>query len=189
MLDLTICGPLKSWLQGNNAYHPANDEKEVDFDDPYNAPGTVKSGSSLYSIEGGEAATLKAFERTRLRIQLRFHAKLIIPFANWIIFRSWTGMGTGQLIRMGDKNASILPGASKSKRLKYDIGYTKGRAMAHGADTLLLKATAVSLKRYFIPLYANYGFRMQSNFYLQDSGCEMPTENKCHHYKSDDTSP
>ncbi|HEY3447297.1 MAG TPA: TadE family protein [Myxococcales bacterium] len=192
IMDVTVCGPLKSWLEGENAFHPSNDQTEVDFDDPYNAPGTLKDGG-LIGVDGGEAANLKGFERTRLRVQLRLNQKLIIPLANWVIFRAWMGMGTNKLIRMGDKNASIVKGSSQNKRLKYDSVATKNDVRWKSSSDVVKSNTnqlyiaAIAMKRYFIPLYANYGFRMQSNYYLED--CPLPESNQCFHYKSDDTNP
>ncbi|MGC4122863.1 MAG: hypothetical protein QM765_51510 [Myxococcales bacterium] len=197
IFDVTICGPIKSWVGGGNAYHPGKDESEVDFDDPFNTPGTMKDGG-LIGVGGGDSAMAKGFERTRLRIQVRLNQKLIIPLANWVIFRSWMGMGTNKLIRMGDKNAWDFKGASKNKRLQYDIGYKEKEGgkvrwsndkapdpVKTNSNNLWL--AAVGLKRYFIPLYANYGFRMQSNFYLSE--CPLPEKNECFHYKSDDPNP
>ncbi len=192
IMDVTVCGPLSSWLS-NNSYHPGRDQSlEVDFDDPYNAPGTIKNGG-LITVGGGNAAQIKGFERTRLRIQVRLNEKLIIPLANWVIFRAWMGMGTNKLIRMGDKHNWDIRGTSKNKRLKYDTVATKDDVRWKASSDVVKSNTnqlwiaAIAFKRYFIPLYANYGFRMQSNFFLQD--CPMPDENKCFHYKSDDTGP
>lgn len=176
LVEVRICAPLKSWVEGDQTFHPGNDNAEVDFDDPQNLEATsVGSGTAP-----APAAEMRGFERTKLRIQLKYYHKMIIPFANWVIFRTWTGQMLMDELRMGRDHKEGK--AQGNLTMKWDKGRFAGggpRARPNAESTTTLKLLAKS-QRYYLPLYANYTFRMQSNLYLKD--CPLPKENECWHY-------
>ncbi len=175
LVEVRICAPLKDWVEGSQTFHPANDRAEVDFDDPQNLESaSVGSGGDAL------AGSMRGFERTKLRIQLKYYHKMIIPFANWIIFRTWTGQKLMDELRMGRDHKEGR--AQGNMTMKWDKGRFAGgggRARPDAESTTTLRLLSKS-QRYYLPLYANYTFRMQSNLYLKD--CPLPKENECWHY-------
>lgn len=167
ILDVIVCGPTKTHLQDVTL-----NDSEIDFDDPRNL---VWDHRSL----GKE--TLRQFERTKLRIQVQYLHQLIIPFANWILFYSWTGMNLIRELRMQSSYAGAdnVPGVVRTGTLADDQGHGH-RRKAEYLGTLV--AHAQKTHRYFLPLHANYAFRMQSNLFPEKDGCVFPEENLCWHY-------
>ena len=167
LLKVVVCGPTDSHLRG-----AALNENEIDFDDPRNL---------LWQKGALNKDTLREFERTKLRIQVQYVHQLVVPFANWIIFNSWSGMNLMRELRMQRTYAPFpdVPGSVHSAVLIGDQGHGHRRK----AEYLpALAAHAKAARRYFLPLHANYVFRMQSNLYPDSSGCGLPEDNKCWHY-------
>lgn len=167
LLDVVVCGPTTRHLQG-----ATRNGSEIDFDDPSNLTWENRS-------LGKE--TLRQFERTKLRIQLQYLHQLIVPFANWILFHSWAGMNLMRELRMQARFAGpdLVPNVVRTGTLAGD----QGRGHRHKAQYLAeLAAHARAARRYFLPLHANYAFRMQSNLFPDSDGCEFPEENLCWHY-------
>jgi hypothetical protein len=163
IVQVRICGPLEKFVKTGNTMKPS--ANEVDFDDPRN----------VWVSSGGKAQRLADFERTKLRIQVKFFQQMIIPFANSIIFRSWMGLRLTEVVRM---NSGMNPFSSGKNSLSYD----QGAGNRPKVEDMGLLLSASMMKRYFMPLYANYTFRMQSNFFL--SKCKLPQKNECFHYVS-----
>lgn len=169
IIDLKVCGPLKAWFNDGNTYK--NDD-EIDFDDPRNlSPANVPASPGATN----NTRFLRGFERTKLKVQIRYNYKLIIPFANAIYFRSWAGWQISETLRMSRSYKGMGVGY-EDKKASYDIGK---RTKARDTNALLLEAAA---KRYYFPLYAAYAFRMQSNLLMNDSDCAPPEKNDCWHY-------
>ena len=167
LIQVVICGPTEHHLQG-----AAKNDNEIDFDDPRNL--LWKKGSL-------DQNTLREFERTKLRVQVQYAHQLVVPFANWIIFNSWAGMNLIRELRMQRTYAPFpnVPGSVHSAVLIGDQGYGHRRK----AEYLpALAAHAKAAKRYFLPLHANYAFRMQSNLYPDSEDCALPEDNRCWHY-------
>lgn len=167
ILDVIVCGPTTEHLKGASL-----NEDELDFDDPRNL---------LWENRALGKETLRQFERTKLRVQVQYLHQLIIPFANWIIFYSWTGMNLLRELRMQTKytNSPNIPGVVRTGTLSDD----QGNGHRNKAEHLpVLVAHAQLAQRYFLPLHANYSFRMQSNLFPQKDGCRFPEENLCWHY-------
>lgn len=80
LAQVTICGPLKGDVSGN----------ELDFDDPATGFGTGWKDS----------------ERTKLRIQLTLNYRMPIPFANVIIHAIARAQEIPAVLRLGKKGAS-----------------------------------------------------------------------------------
>lgn len=163
IVDVRICGPLEKYVKNKTASPSAN---EVDFDDTRN----------VWFGNGNRADKLADFERTKLRVQVKYFQQMIIPFANSIIFRSWMGLRLTDAVRM---NSGFNPMSSGSNSLPYDRG-ADNRAKVEDMGLLM---SASMMGKYFMPLYANYSFRMQSNYFL--SKCKLPQKNECFHYVSE----
>ena len=167
LLKVVICGPTELHLQG-----AAKNDNEIDFDDPRNL---------LWKKGRLDEQTLREFERTKLRVQVQYVHQLVVPFANWIIFNSWSGMNLLRELRMQRTYAPFpdVPGSVHSAVLIGDQGHGHRRK----AEYLpALAAHAKAVKRYFLPLHANYAFRMQSNLYPDSKDCALPEDNRCWHY-------
>jgi hypothetical protein len=78
--EIRICGPQKSEVQSFT--YTAEGVEYVPFDNP-EAAGA--SGS-----------------RTKLRIELTLNYRMIIPFADWVIFRMWKGWAITEELHLGE---------------------------------------------------------------------------------------
>lgn len=171
IMDVIICGPTETHLADatkNNA--------EIDFDDPRNL---------LWDKGSLGKKTLRQFERTKLRVQIQYLHQLIVPFANWILFYAWTGMNLTRELRMQSSytGPDNVPGVVPTGTHANDQGNGHRRAAEHlGA----LVAHAQTNQRYFLPLHANYAFRMHSNLFPDKEGCGFPEKNACWHYADGD---
>ena len=67
--EIIICGPVKSEVQ--SLTYTAEGKQYVPFDNP--------------EVAGGSGA------KTKLRVELTLNYRLIIPFADWVIYRMWKG--------------------------------------------------------------------------------------------------
>ena len=156
VLKVVVCGPLKPWLSNGKYYNydGKTSAGEVDFDDPRNTYDNPDL-SRLHSWDGKRADELEMFERTKLRIQVQYNHRLIIPFANWVIYKISTGRKVMEELRLNGK-----------------IGTIEGVVNSIPVSILDL---AAAIGVYFLPMYANYAFRMQSNFKIDD----LPEEETC----------
>lgn len=172
MVDVVICGPLRSEVASSNERNVGGqgDTSEVDFDDPrvstegYSSNNTPNSINNVpdgtTSAPADVAKGYAAFLRTKLRIQLQFMYRMPIPFANWIISASWLGLNIPSVMHMnGNKKWS-------------------SQSASNYAKVLGLNAAGI----YVVPMNVNYAFRMQSDFYLSGS-TDLPGSNTCIHYK------
>ncbi len=137
--EVTICGPTKKEVGGSGG--------ELDFDDPDNAASEDWKGS----------------HRTKLRVQVTFNYRLIIPFADWVIFQSTRARDLPMLMRMKvrdeDRRAEAPRrfGSASTGEGPYDA--------------------AASKRIYIAPIRATYTMRMQSNLYLNTD--DLPESNEC----------
>jgi Flp pilus assembly protein TadG len=178
IVQVRICGPLQSFLTGSTTFSPQDDSThEVDFDYAWN--NEMQGSSSQQMIE--------SVERNRLRVQVKFYVKLIIPFANAVIFNIWSlQQGFASLMTGGMYVADDWEGEEYSTDL--DVGQggggntQVGTPMAEDAtDAITLSNLAMdNVGLYYMPIYGNYAFRMQSNYFL--TKCPLPTQNNCFHY-------
>lgn len=169
IVEVRICGPLRNFLDSSPTFNPQGGGEEVDFDDLWNTEvGTV----------GDPKLEVRSFERTRLRVQVKFNQKMIIPFANALIFQIWSGQQLySSVMTAGPTKTDSWEGGQAHTA---DVGTAnEGRALAQGSGAYRALA---AVGRYYLPIYANYAFRMQSNFFLNQ--CPLPTRNDCFHYRS-----
>lgn len=135
--DVTICGPTKEDIPGSGP--------ELDFDDPANtAPGNWRQS-----------------QRTKLRVQVTLNYRMLIPFADWVIYQTARGQEIPALLRMHNKEKNFGPKRELGGKKVGDNPYTQ----------------AAEKGIYVMPIRATYTMRMQSNFYL--SSAELPETNEC----------
>lgn len=128
--QITICGPTTAQVNGNAK------DGELDFDDP-----TLSSG------DWGPS------ERSKLRVQLTFNYRLVIPFADWVILA-----------------------ASRNQAVPYTLRLGKdGRDTDRAATDDVYWELAKQKKIYVLPIRATYAMRMQSNLYVKN----LPGSNEC----------
>lgn len=156
ILKIVICGPLKSWLSNGKYYNydGKTSTGEVDFDDPRNTYDNMDL-LQLHSWDGKRSRELEMFERTKLRIQIQYNHRLIIPFANWVIYQIFRGRKVMEELRLNQKANPLEALMNKIPTSTLDVAALAGI--------------------YFLPMYANYAFRMQSNFKIDD----LPDEEIC----------
>ncbi|QDE88470.1 hypothetical protein BHS06_05535 [Myxococcus xanthus] len=133
--QVTVCGPTRGDVGGGGP--------ELDFDDPRN---TAPSG-------------WKESHRTKLRVQVTFNYRMIIPFADWVIYQSTRGRELQKELRMYRKPTDPKKQGDKPDR----------------TESLLEQAAAQ--KVYITPIRATYTMRMQSNFFLNRAA--LPGSNEC----------
>ena len=140
-MKVEICGPAKSWLNNRvvTAKKGKKESGEVDFDDPRNTYATA--GGVPSSRIAGDPNTAEYFLRTKLKIQLQYKHRLIIPFVNSVIYDISNGVLAMRELRLNRVNAF--------DEYRMMIGKLN---MAH------------IFQIYTLPMYANYALRMQSNF-------------------------
>jgi len=163
-VKVVICGPVRGDLDNSStdpigdwdqqAVHGTGSPNEIDFDDPYIS---TENGEPIVA-GGAMARTMRYAARTKLRIQIQFNYRMPIPFANWVIARSYTGMQLPMVLRMGLERNPLPP-----VKMKY-----------------LKVADAVEQGVYVVPINVNYAMRMQSNFFMQRN--RLPASNECVHY-------
>jgi len=127
--EITICEPLKKDVQGLT--YSADDGEYVPFDNPEVAGGSGK--------------------KTKLRIELLFNYRLIIPFADWVIYRMWKGKEI-------------------TKDLHLDMG---GRLPGISFDRYEMAAMAGV---HIIPIVAQYSMKLHSDVPIKS----FPKSNECH---------
>ncbi|NMO22360.1 pilus assembly protein [Pyxidicoccus fallax] len=133
--EVTICGPTQEDIPANSP--------EFDFDDPKNTAPTGWRQS----------------HRTKLRIQVTFNYRMVIPFADWVIYQAARGREIPSVLRMPKKPA---PAPNKEPP---------------GGKADGTYESAAQQGVYIMPIRATYNMRMQSNFYLNKHG--LPEKNEC----------
>lgn len=113
--EILICGPLQDDV---TTYSGCSGDDVVSFDD-VNVAGTGI--------------------KTKLRIQLKLNYRMVIPFANAVIYRMWQG-----------------------EQLPYNLHLGKGSAAAIDSDTTRFMCAEAGV--YVIPLLAQYSMKMHSDF-------------------------
>ncbi|MBZ4397637.1 TadE/TadG family type IV pilus assembly protein [Myxococcus sp. AS-1-15] len=137
--EVTICGPTQEEVSGGG---------EFDFDDPENIhPDGWREN-----------------HRTKLRIQLTLNYRLVVPFADWVIYKAARGREVPMLMRMGKMKAE-----EQSKTSTRRFG---GAATGEGPYE-----SAASQGIYIMPIRTTYTMRMQSNLYLGANA--LPASNAC----------
>lgn len=142
IVETTICNPLSSQLGPNN-----------DFDDP--------------RVASGPAGDWRAFLRTRLHVQVTFYYRLVIPFANGILFYATAGVEP----QHQETFSTLRLRSQASNDAVKDRWSGAKRSRALNARLLGLAQQG----KYFLPIRANYAMRLHSNV----APGELPGTNEC----------
>lgn len=134
--EVTICNPTSK-----------NDPGDKDFDD----------------MENWSEDDWQGFEKFRLNVQVTFYYRLIIPFANGVLWYMVVGEEDKELLRVLRSGDPAWNVQAKHPGGEWTVQELKSAAQAH---------------YYVLPIRASYGMHMQSNF-LQQHG-KPPGSNKCH---------
>lgn len=141
IVETTICNPISSQISETS-----------DFDDP--------------QIASAAAGDWLGFRRTRLHVQTTFYYRMVIPFANGVLFWATAGVEPGHqdtfsTLRLRSENADDSKDKwSDKKRNRGNMPMLIG--LARGG-------------RYYMPIRANYAMRLQSNV----ASGELPAKNNC----------
>jgi Flp pilus assembly protein TadG len=145
--EVTICNPVSG--QAN---------AQIDFDDPN------PDHAGRYDWSAGQ------FDRTKLAVQVTFYYRLVIPFANGVLWWMVYGQehpGLLKVLRTGQVERRTFMAATKTQT--YNERETGGRSRT--VEDLLGLAQS---KRYVLPIRASWTTRMHSNF-----GDDLPGRNYC----------
>lgn len=138
-VEVMVCGPTKEILTGGG--------KEFSFDDPKTSTGD----------------DWKPFDRTRLAVQVTFNFRMVIPFANMMLWNLSFGQDKADTLWLTRTGTKALP---VNQNLKDEMN-EKG-----------LKDLA-SQGVYVFPIRASWGMRMHSDIFPDAQGYEIPQTNKC----------
>jgi len=146
-VEITVCSPNKELLGSGG--------DELDFD----AEGVISSAEMRNNSPPGEQGW-KDFDKGRLVIQVTYNYRMIIPFADMILYRMFMGQERANLMwtfRLGKQD----PQVSQQQKMaeKYD-------GLASGG-------------MYVFPIRANFIMRMQSSLFPDHTGHELPQKNEC----------
>ena len=163
LVQVVICGPTLGELRGTasgasplpagsqRALHGVGSNNEVDFDDP---------ALALPSMDAQTGDGMRRYNRLRLRVQLQLLYRMPIPFANWIMTRTYLGLSLPSVLMM------TRPGSPSTPR----TGGTQFKAVSDLANRRI----------YTLPINVSYAMRMQSNLFLNKF--KLPDKNECIHY-------
>lgn len=129
--EVTICGPLKEDVDDDAYTYEVEGNKYVPFDDP------AVAGKPLL---------------TKLRIELKVNYRLVIPFADWVIYRMSRGRNLVKELRL------------QSHQDLFDMPDMDGQGVA------------AMLGVHTIPIRAQYSMKMHSDILLND----LPSQNNCY---------
>jgi hypothetical protein len=145
-VEIMVCSPNKELLGAGD---------EHDFDDE------AKTGSASARQPGRmEVPGWKEFDRGRLSIQVTYNYRMIIPFADMMLYR----------IFMGQDRADLLWTFRMSP---LDPQVQQQQQLANKYDNL------ANAGQYVYPIRANYLMRMQSSLFPGAEGHELPQKNEC----------
>jgi Flp pilus assembly protein TadG len=127
--------------------------------------GLLKNAGDEMDFDGKDTVTgqdWEGFDKTRLSIQVTFNYRMVVPFANMLIWHMAYGsenMDMYRAYRLGLTPRQVSDLANKEKG-KYSVGHTDGV--------------------YIFPIRANWAMRMQSNLFPNASGdYQLPDNNDC----------
>ncbi|MFO0597225.1 MAG: TadE family protein [Myxococcaceae bacterium] len=147
IVELTVCHPLSSDV-----------DETKDFDDPKTNP---LGGNSNW----------RQFQATSLAVQVTAYFKMIIPFANGMIW--WASYG-----KLTDEQIVTM----KNLRMKHDGSSNEtrdagGTFSGNPPYTLPQLVDLAKQGNYIMPVRSSYSLRMHSNFSPKSN---LPSQNLCH---------
>ena len=120
-------------------------------------PTSTAAETGDWDFPSGDVADWKTNDKTKLTVQVLFNYRLVIPFANMVLWRITRGEENAQLLRVTRLGIKPLPGNTA----KLGTDYTAA------ADNNI----------YLIPIRANWNMRMQSDFLPNQF--PLPGQNTC----------
>ena len=133
-INLTICGPTKNEV--SKATYSVDGDEFISFD------AAVLSGS---------------MPGPKLRIEIVLNYRLVIPFADAVIYRMWKGRGLAESLRLDGRNDQQKAAAELQNVDAYDTH------------------AAIPLRIFIIPIRAQYAMRLQSDVKVDS----LPDSNAC----------
>jgi hypothetical protein len=146
-VEITVCSPNKDLLA------TGADEYDLDSED-----ATSTSAARQDGVPGSQ--DWKNFDRGRLSIQVTYNYRMIIPFADMMLYLIYTGQEAADLLwtfKLGKQHPQVQQQQTNAQ--KYNQLASKGM--------------------YVMPIRANYLMRMQSNLFPDATGHELPQSNEC----------
>jgi hypothetical protein len=143
-VEIKICSPTKDMIGSGN---------DIDFDSEDSMGSADGRGSSM-SAQGW-----KDWDRGRLSIQLTYNYRMVIPFADMMLYYVFTGQERAEEMRV------------------FRLG-TEQTQHSSSRDLTFYNQLA-SQGVYVFPIRSNFAMRMQSNFFPGTSGHELPQSNDC----------
>jgi hypothetical protein len=160
MVSTVICSPLAEDVRGGGSHDIGSgtqtgrggvgSNSEADFDDPLN-----QSSPDNFTTSGD---AVRRYKRMRLVVQVQLLYRMPIPFANWVMVKSYLGTNLPSVLMMPNKNGTPR-------------GFTGQAGKVYAAE---------AAGAYVLPINVSYAMRMQSNFFL--SRFALPTSNQCVSY-------
>ncbi len=144
-VEIKVCGPTKDLLSG---------EDDVDFD-AEGMTGSADGRGGSMSEQGW-----KDFDRGRLVIQVTYNYRMVIPFADMMLYNIFVNQERTDLMwtfRLGKQDPQVAQHAQLAA--KYNALASQGM--------------------YVFPIRANYLMRMQSSLFPNTNGHELPQSNQC----------
>lgn len=164
MVEVTICNPTSGRITS-----------KTDFDDPKQVSGLDSSGGGSSATSDGsdddgsgepaapappKSIDWKAFDATKLMVQVTFYYRMFIPFANGVLWWMSYGQENQELLRtlrLGEKQTAHTSGLN-------------GKTTTEDVYNLAQQG------KYILPIRASYAVRMQSNL---SGNVNLPSRNKC----------
>jgi hypothetical protein len=143
-VEIKICSPTKDMLGSGN---------DVDFD----SETTVASTEGR--TDGMDAQGWKDWDRGRLSIQLTYNYRMVIPFADMMLYYVFTGQERAEEMRI------------------FRLGTEQTQHSASRDLTFYNQLADQGV--YVFPIRSNFAMRMQSNLFPGTSGHELPQSNDC----------
>jgi hypothetical protein len=143
-VEITICGPTKDMVGSAN---------DIDFD----------AEDQMASPEGRQGTMSesgwKNWDRGRLSIQLTYNYRMVIPFADMMLYYVFTGQERAEEMRV------------------FRLGTEQTQHSASRDLTFYNQLASQGV--YVFPIRSNFAMRMHSNLFPTTSGHELPQSNDC----------
>ena len=169
-VKVVVCGPVKDDVSGfdQNTLTGVGSKNQIDFDDP-------RASTEWSTGVANSSDSLKAFTRTKLRVQVQLLYIMPIPFADWIINRTFLAMSLPSILRMGASDAASRAEDYNPNHKK--VGGTSVDDDAKNAYNDIVSAIwkANQVGVYAIPIFESYSMRMQSNLFTKN----LDEKDKC----------
>ncbi len=149
-VEIMICSPTKELLGGGD---------EHDFD-------SESATGSAAGRQGGpmQREGWREFDRGRLAIQVTYNYRMIIPFADMVLY----------LIATGQEKADLLWALKLGK-----LHQQSQQAIQQHAARAAKYNSAAQMGLYLMPIRANYVMRMHSSLFPNAEAHKLPQTNEC----------